>query len=114
MPRALQADKLGNVLKVLAKNVLIASGENRHGADAESQQLLLCRKVVDHVDRDEIDVFFRKKLFRLQATASARLGEQNEFVGDVFHGRIDLIDTRLTEPISGTNRFQAIGLPCCD
>jgi hypothetical protein len=40
MPGALQTDKLGDVLEVLAENVLAASREHRHGADAELEQLL--------------------------------------------------------------------------
>jgi hypothetical protein len=92
MPCALQADKLGDVLKVLAKNVLIASGEDRHGADAELEQLFQSRWIVHDINRREVDAFLRKKLFRLQATASTRLSEQNKFVGDVFHNRMLAID----------------------
>jgi hypothetical protein len=85
---ALQADKLGDVLEVLTENVLIASREHRHGAHAEFDQLLFSRRIVHHVNRDEVNALFRKKLFRPKATASTRLSEQDEFVGDVFHGRI--------------------------
>jgi hypothetical protein len=88
MPGALQTDKLGDVLEVLAENVLAASREYRHGADAELEQLLFARGIVDYVNRDEVNALFRKKLFRPKATASTRLSEQDEFVGDVFHGRI--------------------------
>ena len=35
------ADKLGDVLGVLAKNVLVASREHRHGPHAEFEQLVL-------------------------------------------------------------------------
>ena len=72
---ALQADKLGDVLEVLAENVLVASREHRHGAHAEFQELLFAGRIVHNVNRDEVNAFFRKKLFRLQATASTRLGE---------------------------------------
>jgi hypothetical protein len=85
---ALQADKLGNVLEVLAENVLVASREHGYGPYAEFEQLLFSRRIVHHVNRDEVNAFLRKKLFRPQATASTRLGEQDQFVSDVFHGRI--------------------------
>jgi hypothetical protein len=92
MPGALQADKLGHVLEVLAENVLAASREHRHGADAELEQLLFARGIVHYVNRDEVNAFFRKKLFRPETTASTRLGEQNEFVVRVFHARMVAID----------------------
>ena len=86
MAGALQSDELGDVLEVLAENVLIASREHRHGAHAEFEQLLLSGRVVHYVNRDEVNALFRKKLFRSQATASTRLGEQDKFVSGVFHG----------------------------
>jgi hypothetical protein len=46
-------------------------------------------RVVLHVDRDEIDALFRKKLFRLEAAASPRLGEENELLHSGIH--IDLL-----------------------
>jgi len=85
MPAALQADKLGDVLEILAKNILAASREHRYGAHAELEQLLFAGRVVNYVNRDEVNAFFRKKLFRPQATASTRLGEQDEFVSEIFH-----------------------------
>jgi hypothetical protein len=75
MAGALQTDKLGDVLEVLAENVLAASREDRHGADAELEQLLFARGIVHYVNRDEVNAFFRKKLFRPETTASTRLGE---------------------------------------
>jgi hypothetical protein len=89
---ALQADKLGDVFKVLTENVLAASREHRHGAHAELNQLFFSRRIVHHVNRDEVDALFRKKLFRSQATASTRLGEQDEFVSNVFHGQIGITE----------------------
>jgi hypothetical protein len=44
--------------------------------------------IVQYIERDEVNAFFRKKLFRSQATASTRLGEKNEFIAAVFHGPI--------------------------
>ena len=87
VPGALQANKLGDVFKVLTENVLIACREHRHGAHAEFEQPLLSRRVVGYVNRDEVDAFFRKKLFRSQATTSTRLGEQDKIVSDALHGR---------------------------
>ena len=88
VPGALQADKLGNVLEVLAENVLVASREHRHGPHAESEQLLFSRRIVHYINRDEVNAFFRKKLFRLEATASTRLGEQDQFVSNTLHDRV--------------------------
>jgi hypothetical protein len=88
VPGALQPDKLRDVFKALTENVLIASRKHRHGAHAEFEQLRLSRRVVHHVNRDEANALFRKKLFRSQAAASTGLGEEDQFVGDVFHSRI--------------------------
>jgi hypothetical protein len=77
VPAALQADKFGDVFDVLAENVLIASRQHRHGANTEFQQPLEPGWVVHHVNRGEVNAFFRKKLFRLEATASTRLSEQD-------------------------------------
>jgi hypothetical protein len=67
---------------------LVASREHRHGPHAEFEQLLFSRRIVHNVNRDEVNAFFRKKLFRPQATASTRLGEQDQFVGDTLHDRV--------------------------
>jgi hypothetical protein len=77
VPAALQAHKLGDILEILAENVLVASREHRHGAYAELEQLLFSRRVVHYINRGEFNAFFRKKLFRLEATASTRLSEQS-------------------------------------
>jgi hypothetical protein len=47
--------------------------------------LLLPAGVVQNIDRPEINAFPRKKLFRSQATASTRLGEQDKWIRVVFH-----------------------------
>jgi hypothetical protein len=92
MPGALQADKLGDVFEVLAEDVLAVSCEHRYGAHAELEQPLFSRRVVHYVNSDEVNALFRKKLFRSQATASTRLGEQDEFFSGVFHVRMLPID----------------------
>ena len=40
MPAALQADELGDIFQVLAKDILIALGQNRYGANAQFAQPL--------------------------------------------------------------------------
>ena len=64
MPTALQADELGDIFQVLAEDELITAGQNRHGAHAKSAQLLERRWIVQDIARQEVDAFFRKKLFR--------------------------------------------------
>jgi len=64
MAAALQADELGDIFQVLAEDVLIALRQNRYGADAKFAQSLLCRWIVQDIERDEVDTFIRKKLFR--------------------------------------------------
>ena len=64
MPAALQADELGDIFQVLAKDVLIALRQNWHGASAQFAQSRLCRWLVQYIKRDEVNAFFRKKLFR--------------------------------------------------
>jgi hypothetical protein len=87
---ALQADKFSDVLQVLAEDVLAAFCEHRYGLRAKLQQLRSSRRVVQNVEVDKVDAFFRKKLFRSKATASTRLGEQDEFVIYDFHRRADM------------------------
>jgi hypothetical protein len=64
MPAPLQADELGDIFQVLAKDELITAGQNRHGAHAKPAQSLQRRWIVQDIERDEVDAFFRKKLFR--------------------------------------------------
>jgi hypothetical protein len=49
------------------------------------EQLFFACRIVYDVNRSEVDTFFRKKLFRPQATASTRLGEQDKLVSGIFH-----------------------------
>ena len=88
MPAALQADELGDIFQVLAEDVPIALRQHRYGARAEFEQPLSSRRIVQYINRGEVNAFFRKKLFRSQATASTGLGEQDECVADAFHRRI--------------------------
>jgi hypothetical protein len=76
----LQTDELGYVLEILAEDELPASRHHRHVAYAQREQPLTPLRVVLDVDRDEIDTFFRKKLFRFEAAASPWLSEENELV----------------------------------
>jgi hypothetical protein len=85
MSRALQPDKFGDVLEVLAEDILVASGEHRHSPRAEPEQLLSSCLIVQNIQGEKVDAFFRKKLFRSQATTSTRLAEQDEFVIYAFH-----------------------------
>jgi hypothetical protein len=82
---ALQADELGNIFEILTENVLVSRGQHRHAARAEPHELLLARRIVQHVDGNEADALLRKKLFRSKATASAGLGKQNEMISGIFH-----------------------------
>jgi hypothetical protein len=43
---------------------LIALRQDRYGARAKFAQPLLCRWIVQYIERDEVNAFFRKKLFR--------------------------------------------------
>jgi hypothetical protein len=85
MAAALQADKLGDVFQVLAKNILLAIGQNRNRARTEFDQPPCRDRIVQDIEGGEGYAFFRKKLFRSQATASPGLGEENKCVVGVFH-----------------------------
>jgi hypothetical protein len=87
MPGALQADELGYVLEILPEDELLAPCDDRHVAYAQREQPFTPLRVVLDVDCDEIDAFFRKKLFRFEAAASPGLSEQNELVGYSSHMR---------------------------
>ena len=90
MSGALQANKFGYVLQVLAENILVAFCQHRHGLGAQPEQPLSSCRVVQNVKRKEVDAFFRKKLFRSKAAASAGLGEQDELAIYVFHRHVAL------------------------
>src|SRR5215204_2009184 len=85
MAGALQSYKLCHVFQILAEHELIAARDHRHIAHAESEQLFAPARIIQDVDRDEVDLFFRKKLFRSEAATSSRLGEENELVSDGAH-----------------------------
>ena len=88
VPAALQTHELGDVLKILAKDVLITFREHRYVAHAELEQLLASCGVVQYIERQEVNAFVRKKLFRSETAASAGLGEQDKSVADDFHRRV--------------------------
>ena len=85
MSCALDANELGHIFEILAKNELLTSGEHGHGAHAEFKQLRAPGSIVQDIDAAEGDALFRKKLFRSEATASTRLSEQNKLIGANFH-----------------------------
>ena len=86
MPGANESDEFGHIVEALSKNELVAFSDNRgHRSYAECQQLFSPAWIVQNVNRDKVDVFFRKKLFRSEAAASSRLGEQNKFVSCRVH-----------------------------
>ena len=88
MAGALHADEFGHVFKVLAENVLIAFCEDRDGTWAEPEKLLLPCWTVQYVNRDEVNAFFRKKLFRSKATTSTGLGKEDKIFTAIFHYRV--------------------------
>lgn len=85
VPSALHANKLGDILEILTKNVLPRAREHRHSAHPELEQLLPARGIVDDIDGAKQDLLFRKKLFRSETAASARLGKQNKRISEGFH-----------------------------
>jgi hypothetical protein len=89
MSGTLQADELGNIFQILSEYKLIAARNHGHVAHAVGKQFLFATGIVEYVDCDEVDIFFRKKLFRSETAASAGLRKEYEFVGDVVHERIN-------------------------
>jgi hypothetical protein len=85
VPGTLQADEFGNVLEILAKNVLPAGCEHGHRARSELGQFLLGERIVQDIATREANAALRKKLFRPQTTASARLAIENESIGALAH-----------------------------
>jgi hypothetical protein len=70
---------------------LFALGDDRHGAQAEGLQLFTAAGVIDDVDGDVVDAFFRKKLFRSKTAASPGLGEEHEFVAGIHVRAVGLV-----------------------
>jgi hypothetical protein len=89
MAGALHPDEFGNVVQILAEDVLSASLEHRHRTRAECEQAGFSGRIIRDVDSNEGNVFFRKKLFRSEATASAGLGVQDKIAGGIFHIALD-------------------------
>jgi hypothetical protein len=87
MAAPFQADELCDIFEILAEDVTFSLGQHRHGTRSEIEQPLLSVAVVQNVDGDKVDVFVGKKLFRSEAAASARLGEQNKRL-EIFHSEI--------------------------
>src|SRR5262245_21777749 len=111
MSRALDADELGHIFEILAKDELLASGEHGHGAHPEFKQLFPPGRIVQNVNSAEGDALFRKKLFRSKAAASARLSEQNKLIDDSFHIEPSRCASALVKDLSTTaTRLQARSL----
>jgi len=70
---------------------LFTLSDDRHGAQAERLQFFAAAGVIDDVDGDVVDIFFRKKLFRSKTAASPRLGEENEFFAGIHARPVDLV-----------------------
>ncbi len=85
MAGAVQPDEFGDIFEVLPEDKFGSLGHDRHVAHTERQQLFAAARIVQHIDREKIDAFFRKKLFRSEAAASAWLRKQDELIGDGFH-----------------------------
>ena len=85
MAGALKPHEFGDVFEILPEHIARALRDNRHVAHAELEQTVAATGVVEHVDRFEIDAFTRKKLFRPETAASARLCVENELVSDGIH-----------------------------
>ena len=80
MPGALEADELGDILEVLAEDVVLALRDDRHVAHAQGQELFPPAGVIRNVDDDVVYLLFRKKLFRSEAAASPRLQKEDELL----------------------------------
>jgi len=79
---ALQADELGDVLEVLAEDVVFALRYDGNVTYAQRQQLFAPAGIIRNVDNQVVYLLFRKKLFRSEAAASPRLQKEDElFVG---------------------------------
>jgi hypothetical protein len=97
---ALQPDELGDVLEVLAKNVVLAFRDDRYVANTQGQQLFPAAGIIRNVDDDVVYLLFRKKLFRSEAAASPRLEKQYEFFVYGAHDGSWLIGRMQTNPTS--------------
>ncbi len=80
MTGTLQADKFGDVFKILSEDELPTFCNYRYIAYAELQQAFATLWIVQYVDGNKINFFARKKLFRPEAAASPGLGEQDELI----------------------------------
>jgi hypothetical protein len=75
MTATFEADEFRYVLEVLTEHILRAARKNRYRLRAEANELFPSGRIVQYVERQELDAFLRKKLFRSQAAASTRLGK---------------------------------------
>ena len=86
MAGALQADELGDVLEVLAEDVVFALRYDGNVAYTQRQQLFAPARVIRNVDDEVVYLLFRKKLFRSEAATSPRLQKEDE----LFRGAHDV------------------------
>lgn len=64
MSCALDANELGHIFEILAKNELLTSGEDGHGAHSEFKQLRAPGSIVQDIDAAEGDApFFERNSF---------------------------------------------------
>ena len=80
MAGALQSDELGDVLEVLAEDVVFALRYDGNVAYTQRQQLFAPARVIRNVDDEVVYLLFRKKLFRSEAAASPRLQKEDELL----------------------------------
>jgi hypothetical protein len=91
----------------LAEDVLFGFCQHRYRARAELEQLLSSVRIVQYVQRDEANAFFRKKLFRPETAASTGLGEKDEIFAVCFHFKSRNGQLNWPQPINLRNGFQA-------
>jgi hypothetical protein len=84
---ALQADKFGNIFKILAKDELLSPGNDGYIAHAVREQAFAALRIIQYVDGDEINFFARKKLFRPETATSSRLRKKYELFSGGVHVR---------------------------
>ena len=85
MPGALQPHEFGDLLEILPEHELIAFRDDRNVAHPERERLRAPGRIIQHIDRDVVDLLLRRKRFRSKAARSPRLREEYELVGGGEH-----------------------------
>ncbi|OFV98859.1 MAG: hypothetical protein A3F68_00865 [Acidobacteria bacterium RIFCSPLOWO2_12_FULL_54_10] len=83
--------QVGHAVQIFTDDDFLAPDDDVCQAKAQLQQLLAPPGVARYIDNGEIYLAIRKKLFRLEAAASPRLGKKDDLISIGSHSYTSVI-----------------------